>query len=246
MKARYLIIIVITIKSLLIGACSGQGGNSEANVNKVNTSKSKNPVTINAEVFSGKLDELLTLEMAANASGFEASKATKQHENNAHKAFGGTPKPPRECNYYWDNGRKRTISVGDNTMQVPRKDLVGINWVSNTTLERFQRNYGALSDQQKRDATKQLEEEASKKASEDIQIADQKMMEIGSDMIQNLKAEVVTGVGNAAVWYENANELKVFHNGLTFALLVDISDDNGLNKAKSIDLANTIIREKLQ
>ncbi len=239
MNFRFL--IIIAIKSLLISACSGQGGNTDAN-----SDQAKNATAINAADFSGKLDELLTLEMAAKISGFEASDAAKVHENNTHKAFGGTPKPPRECNYYWENGRIRNVSAGGNTMQVPRKDQVGINGVSNTTLERFQRNYGPLSDQQKRAATKQLEEEASKKGSVDNQSADQKMLETGTDMIKNLKAEEISGVGNAAVWYENTNELKVFYNGLIFALVVDISDDKNLNKSKSIELANMIIMEKLQ
>lgn len=239
-------LIIITINSLLISACSGQGGDSESNFNKAKASQSKTTSTINAEDFSGKLDELLTLEMAAKVSGFEASDATKVHENNAHKAFGGTPKPPRECNYYWENGRIRNVSAGGNSMQVPRKDQIGINGVSNTTLERFQRNYRALSDQQKRAATKKLEEEASKKGSVDNQSADQKILETGTEMIQNLKAEEISGVGNAAVWYENTSELKVFYNGLIFALVVDISDDKNLNKSKAIELANLIIMEKLQ
>lgn len=243
---NYKFLIIITIKSLLIGACSGQGGDSESNFNKAKASQSKNIATIKAEDFVGKLDELLTLEMASKVSGFEASKATKVHENNTHKAFGGTPKPPRECNYYWENGRIRNVSAGGNSMQVPRKDQVGINSVSNTTLERFQRNYGPLSEQQKSAATKQLQEEAPKNANADKQAADQKMLETGTEMIQNLKAEEISGVGNAAVWYENTNELKVFYNGLIFALVVDISEDKNLNKVKSIELANMIILEKLQ
>lgn len=233
-------LIIITIKSLLISACSGQGSNAGAN-----SDPAKKAATINADDFSGKLDELLTLEMAAKVSGFKASDATKVHENNTHKAFGGTSKPPRECNYYWENGRVRIVSTGGNSMQVPRKDQVGINSVSNTTLERFQRNYGPLSEQQKRAATKQLEEEASKKGSADNQAADQEMLETGTAMIQNLKVEEISGVGNAAVWYTNTNELKVFYKGLTFVLVVDVSDDNDLNKSKSIELANMIISEKL-
>lgn len=239
-------LIIITIKSLLISACSGQGGNGDSTSDPAKSTQPKNNSAINAENFVGKLDELLTLEMAAKVSGFEASEATKVHENNTHKAFGGKPKPPRECDYYWENGRIRNVSAGGNSMQVPRKDQVGINSVSNTTLERFLRNYGPLSDQQKSAATKKLQEEASKTGNADNQDADHKMLETGTEMIQTLKAEEISGVGNAAVWYENTNELKVFYNGLIFALVVDISEDKNLNKVKSIELANMIILEKLQ
>jgi hypothetical protein len=71
------------------------------------------------------------------------------------------------------------------------------------------------------------------------------MAEVGTGMINNLQAEEISGVGEAATWYEKSNELKVFYNGLTFALVVDISDNKSLNRNKSIELANLIINKKL-
>jgi hypothetical protein len=203
--------------------------------------------SINAADFAGKLDELLTLEMAVKVSGFDASKVIKEHGNKASAAFGGEKKPPRECNYLWENGRTRTITVGGNTMNAPYKDKVGINSVSNTTLERFKRNYGVMTDEQKLAANKQLEEETAKtKPDGTSNAADKKMAEVGTGMINNLRAEEISGVGEAATWYENFSELKVFYNGLTFALVVDISDNKRLNRNKSIELANLIISEKLK
>lgn len=64
----------------------------------------QNEPTLNAADFAGRLDELLTLEMAAEISGFDASKAEKEHENKTSAIFGGEKKPPRGCNYLWDNG----------------------------------------------------------------------------------------------------------------------------------------------
>ncbi len=44
---------------------------------------------LNAADFSGKLDELLTLEMVVKVSGFDAAKVIKEHGTNLHIAFGG-------------------------------------------------------------------------------------------------------------------------------------------------------------
>jgi len=205
-----------------------------------------NNTTISAENFAGKLDQLLTLEMAAQVSGFDAAKAIKEHENKAGKAFGNEAKPPRECNYLWENGRTKTITMGANNVQAQVKDKVGINWVSNTTLERFKRNYPVLSAEQKTEAAKKLDEEHQKSNGSGSSEADKKVSEVGSDMVSSLQTEEVRGTGEAAVWYANSNELKVFHKGLTFALVVDISDDKKINKEKAIELANIIISEKLK
>lgn len=201
---------------------------------------------INAADFAGKLDELLTLEMAVQVSGFDASKVIKEHGNKASAAFGGERKPPRECNYLWENGRQKTVTVGGNTIKTNYKDVIGIKSVSNTTLERFKRSYGALTDEQKMAANKQMDEQTAKATTDGANSeANKQMAKVGTGMINNLQAEEISGVGEAATWYENSNELKVFFNGLTFALVVDISDNKSLNRNKSIELANLIISKKL-
>lgn len=224
-------------------SCSGK---STANDTKITqnelTTQVKKPVELNADDYAGKLDELLTLEMASGVSGFEASKATKEHDNKASAIFGGEKKLPRECNYLWENNRTRAVTVGATTINAPYKDKVGINSVSNTTLERFQRNYGVLTDDQKKAAIQNLEEEVAKRES----TGTQQMSEVGKSMVTNLQVEKITGVGEAASWYPNSNEIKVFYGGLTFALVVDISDDKSVNKTKSITLAQQIINKQLK
>ncbi len=238
--------IIPVLYLLFFISCSASGTKQEGTKvqNAISATVMKTTV-IDATDFAGKLDELLTLEMAAQVSGFDASKAIKEHENKTSAIFGGEKKPPRECNYLWENGRSRAITVGGNTINAPYKDKVGINSVSNTTRERFQRNYGVLTDDQKKAATQKLEEEASKREATGTQ-ADQQMTEVGKSMVINLQVEEVSGVGEAASWYPNSNEIKVFYSGLTFAIVVDISDEKSLNKAKSIALAQQIINEKFK
>lgn len=201
----------------------------------------QNEPALKAADYAGKLDELLTLKMAANISGFDPSNATKEYENKASVVFGGEKKPPRECIYLWDNGRTRAVTIGGNTVNAQYKDRVAIHSVSNTTLERFKRNYGPLTEEQKQAAAKKLEEESGNNSNT---ATDQKMKQVGTGLVLNLQAEEITGVGEAATWYENSNELKVFIRGLIFSVVVDISDDKNVNRKKSIQLANTIIQTK--
>ena len=202
----------------------------------------QNEPELKAADFAGRLDELLTLKIVAEISDFDASKAEKEYENKFQAAFGGTNKPPRECNYLWDNGRTRTLTMGGHTVNAPYKDKVAIHSVSNTTIERFKRMYGALTTEQKQAAAKKLEEEADKKSNS---ATSQNLTHMGTGMIQNLQAESISGVGEAATWYENSNKLIVFYKGLIFSVEVDISDDKMVNRKKSIELSKKIIEQKL-
>lgn len=243
---KRIIYFLPTLGLLILLSCSSNGkANEKKSTQNAVSTQEKKSVTLNADNYSGKLDELLTLEMAAQVSGFDASKATKEHDNKASAIFGGEKKPPRECNYLWENGRTRAITVGGNTINAPYKDKVGINSVSNTTLERFQRNYGVLTDDQKKAAAQKLEEEAANREKGQTE-AGQQMTGVGKTMITNLQVELITGVGEAASWYPNSNEIKVFYGGITFAIVVDVSDDKSVNKAKSIALAQQIINDKLK
>src|SRR5690606_21914535 len=152
-----------------------------------------------------------------------------------------------ECNYLWKNDRIRTTKVGSHTITSPYKDKVGIKSVSNITLERFKQSYEVLTDEQKTAARKKLEEVAANNQSEQTKTQiEKKVMDVGTGIINNLQPELITGVGEAATWYPNYSELKVLYNGLTFALVVDISEDKSLNRSKSMELAKMIIEEKLK
>lgn len=225
---------------------TGKGIMTEATALKATIHAAFQSDPIKATDFEGKLDELLTLEMAAAITGFETSKATKEHGNKTDAIFGSTKKGPRECSYLWNNGRTRTVRAAEKTMNVAWKDKVSIKSVSNTTLERFRRNYGVLTDAEKQVAADKLRTEAGAHQPERCTTdADAQVMEVGTGLIAGLKAEEIGGVGEAATWYANSNEIKVFYNGLIFALVVDISDNPALNREKSIELAKMIIREKL-
>ena len=219
---------------------------SDSNTKKSVSSKVEKSSTLKADDFKERLDELLTLEMAAKVSGFDASKAMKEYENKTGALFGDKDAPPSECNYFWDNGRTIDIKVSQGTMNIPYKDRLGIKSVSNTNLEDFKQRYGVLTEEQQALASKKLAEAANKnKPEKEKTEAEKKTMDVGTGIINKLQPEEIAAVGDAATWYPNFSELKVLYRGLLFALEVDISDDKNINRAKSIELANMIIAEKL-
>ena len=230
---------------LTTSGANGNGLKAEATAREtIHPVAQKGP--IKATDFEGKLDELLTLEMASAVTGFETAKAIKEHGNKTDAIFGSAKKAPRECSYLWNNGRTKVVEAGGRTMNVAWKDKVSIKSVSNTTLERFRRNYGVLTDEEKQLAADKLRAEAVANQTEKSKPETAgKVMEVGTGLIAGLKAEEIGGVGEAATWYANSNEIKVYYNGLLFSLVVDISDDPELNREKSIELAKMIIREKL-
>lgn len=247
-KTMKTLAFILITPTLLFLSCETKSSASDATkASKAVSSAAEKARPIDAADFKGKLDELLTLEMAARVSGFDASKATKVHENKTAAMFGDKDASPRECNYLWKNGRIRTITVGGQTINGSYKDKVGIKLVSNTTLERFKQSYRVLTDEEKAAAGRKLEEEANKNQPEQMKTeTGKKMMDVGTGIINNLQPEEMSGVGEAATWYPNFSELKVFYNGLSFALVVDISEDKSLNRKKAIELAEMIINERLK
>lgn len=238
------ILAFILMIPVLLLSCDTKS--SDSDTTKSSSSIAEKSGSINAADFKKSLDELLTLEMAAKLSGFEASKATKDYENKTGAMFGDENAPPRECNYLWDNGRTVNMKAGGKTMNLPKKDRVGIKSVSNTSLKNFTRSYGVLTKEQKERASKKLVEEANKNQSNQVKTeAEEKMLDVGTGILNKLEPEVIEVVGEAATWYPNFSELNVFYRGLMFVLVVDISDDINLNKHKSIELAKMIIEEKL-
>ncbi|CAH8285000.1 hypothetical protein EV196_101134 [Mariniflexile fucanivorans] len=56
----------------------------------------------------------------------------------------------------------------------------------------------------------------------------------------------VENVGESAYWNPNKNHLEVYYNGVSFTLQVDISNNDILDKEKTIALAKLIIEERIK
>ena len=63
---------------------------------------------------------------------------------------------------------------------------------------------------------------------------------------KGLSFDEIKGVGDYAVWNNKHKELKVFYKGLEFQITAELSDDEKINKQKSIETAKQIINQKLK
>lgn len=179
---------------MLLFSCKGNGQNT-------------NPLTANDDLeaavltsenqleFSGDYNDLLTLEMASQIAGLDASKANKTHTMKGMLA--------ETLRYYWENGRE--VVVDGSTF--PRVDRVQLNWVDGE--------------------------------------ADMDSFLEFVDLKKNTEFTKVIGVGESAYWNPYKNYLDVYYKGISFRLEVDVSNDDALDKEKTIALAKEIITEKL-
>jgi len=248
MKMKKLILACVTLL-LLATSCDG---NKNEQKDTLETDL-KNVINEHAKVaddFIGKLDELLTLEMAAAASGYPAAEAKKRPDSEAEKKINKI-----SISYTWQKtNRTKVVKVMGRKIDAPRPDVVELSWVKNTTLEGFKKeNHNPTADELAQTSAeidkKTTELNQQGKASKD---ATDKAAEIGKDAMKNFSVEEVTGVGEYAVFTNTkfagmpVRELVVYYNGLSFKLMVDLSDDAKINDEKAIALAKQIIKEKLE
>ena len=230
---------LFTLSILVLGACS----EAEHETNTSMNDQLDQVIGLSESEFTGKLDELLTLEMAATTSGLPKESAAVEY-NQVLK----NPKT-HSLSYNWESDRKQTITVSGRSFEVPKNDRVEISWVGNTTLEEFKRNYHNPTEEELRNAeaamdAKMNELEKDGKATKEQTEAARGMAD---GFMANFHVSEISGLGDYAVWIDRkqSQELKVFYKGLEFQLIVDLSDDQAANKKKAIALARRVITEKL-
>ena len=197
-----------------------------------------------ADEFNGKLDQLLTLEMASEISGYASTEAQKDY-NQVLK----NPATHSVC-YRWKKGRNQQIKnpINGKMMDVPADDFIQLSWVKNTTLKEFKFNYHTPTAEELANADKAMHEKANEMQQQGKADASQAEMAKGmaSEMAKGLSFDEIKGVGDYAVWNNKYKELKVFYKGLEFQITAELSDDEKVNKQKSIETAKKIINQKLK
>ncbi|GEM_PF-2690174 len=242
---------IIALASIFLFAfsCEGdkKGNNStmEDELNQIIDEK-----VILAEEFEGKLDELLTLELAAETSGYPAAEAKKQPDSEMEKKYNKF-----SISYTWDKSKRmQTIEVMGRKIEAPKPDRIQLSFVRNITLEAFKReNHNpteAEIEQANGAVDKKMQElNADGKANKD-QTDTAKGM--ANKAMKNFSVEEVDGVGDYAVFANTkfagvpSRDLRVFYKGISFHLEVDLSDDQSANDKKAVELAQKIINQKLQ
>ncbi|GHB26247.1 hypothetical protein [Mongoliitalea lutea] len=222
---------------LAVDTCSGDKKSNESLSSEIESSIAKIGIK-NAEKYSGKLDDLLTLEIAAKVTGNDLSTAEKDYS----QVF-EDPKT-HSVSYGWTNGRKLITDLGFTTIETDKSDMVSLSWVSTMSPENFKAMYREITDEDIQNAQAAMEQRVNE-GNLDPEAKKLAMEMAAGFMERDNTREWIDGVGDMAVWIPADKSLKVFNQGLTFSLFADISDDNAINRAAAIDISKLIIKEKL-
>lgn len=233
MKYTYMFTKIFVLL-LLLGHTSCQSSsqnNQEADNNPVADLQIQN-ATLNADLYKGKLDELLTPEIAASTAGKEVGLAEKSVSSIAVKyEFGKSGRKKKQLNIEYET-----------------TNMVELKFVQDFTLENFKQMYHTPTEEELKRANEAMTAKLAELEKEGKANSQQTGMagDMANTMGKNLTFEEVNGVGEYAVWNNRDKQLHVFYKGIGFQLQVDAYADEATNKAKAIEAANTIINEKLK
>ncbi|HQA73427.1 hypothetical protein [Flavobacterium sp.] len=199
---------------------------------------------LKAEDFKDKIDELLTLEMAAQASGLPETEATKKHNTTVMESV----------KYEWKSDRTKKVAINGQTINVPATNYIELSWVKNTTLQQFKHDYHNPTAEELQKASSAMDKKANELNAEGKASKEQTdaANNIAKNSISKFKVEEVPNLGDYAVFVNSGimgvstRDLKVFYKGLSFTLEVDLSDNAANNDKKAIETAKMIINQKLK
>ncbi len=242
MKAKsYLSIMMISVATL---SCSGETKSSDTDVvGKMNEAVDES-LGKSIDKYSGKLDELLTLEIASEAIGYNDAEAKKDYNQ--------TLKNPatHSLAFRWKKGRQKSIKnpITGGSMDIPTDDFVEISWVRSTTLKEFKHNYHMPTAEELANADKAMNTKMKEMESDGKITKEQSSSAKGlaTALGAGLSYDEVPGVGDYTVWNNKDKQLKVFYKGLEFQIMVEAGNDESVNRQKSVEVAKKIIQEKLK
>lgn len=201
--------------------------------------------------YAEKLDELLTVDLAAEVAGAPKDEAGKKYSK--------IMKSPdyHSVTYEWKSDRIKTVNAAGFSVDVPEKNVVELKGIKKMKREYFDLSRRKVTDEQtdamNREIDKALE---GKSGNEKINERLKKLDELGVDKetqkqmtgaMTGMFAEVakayapVEGVGEAASWNSVENCLYVFNNGVEMAVIVNISADESVNKDKAVLLMRKLM-----
>lgn len=238
---------LIALASIFLFAFSCEGDKKTEQLDSLETEmvESLEATGLKAEDFKGKIDELLTLEMAAEVSGLPEIDAKKKYSK-----FSSL----ESLKYEWKSNRNKKVSINGQYINVPANNTIELSWVKNTTLEQFKHDYHNPTVEEIKNAEVAMNNKANELNVEGKASKDQtdKANSIAKSSISKFKVEEVPNLGTYSVFVNSGimgvttRDLKVFYKGLSFTLGVDLSDDVQFNDKKAIETAKMIIDQKLK
>lgn len=247
--------------ALVCGAC-GQGTDNSGNAQKIGgidvseaISKAENRRVADPAASGGntcllgyqeKYDQLLTKALVLEATGFDESKLNVKYAK--------IMKPEHHSvNYTFDNQRVRE----KNGYKLPFKDNVQLGGIKAMSLTQFRDSYRAVTKEEDEALDQVLQDmEEGNVSDPDAKQAVENLEKAGVDKETSKKAtgtlrnafkkvaegyRTVEGIGDAAVWNVETEELIVLDNGVKFELQVDVKDRTEGNREVAVALARKLL-----
>ncbi len=239
----------ILLGSLLLISC-GQKNTSEATASEIMETSSASVSSSNGNcllAYQDKYDQLLPLENIQKHFTTDWKSTKKTYILNKNPKY----RNHDTYTYSWPSERTRTMEIAGRKLTVPIDNRVGLTWVGDdlykmskkkSDLENFQSFYRTPT----KEELERAFEEADKRVGEQKDVSkDQKnaAMGLAKGMAAQAKFEQVSGIGDAAAWKPNDNELVVLVGGLTFQVIADVSSDANSNLELAKKLALEVLKK---
>lgn len=201
--------------------------------------------------YSDKLDQLLTLQQAADFTQLPTGSAKADYsrimKNPAYHSI----------KYSWESDRKRNMKELGVNVDVPVKNMVELHGIKESSLKNFQFSHRKPTEEQLKQRDEQLDKAFSGKSENksvnekleklDKMGVDQKTQKAAVSSMSGtftkvaLAYEDVPGLADAAAWNGVSRCLYALDNGVELSLTVDLSDDDKVNKEKAIELMKQLL-----
>ncbi len=194
--------------------------------------------TKSLDKYTGKLNELLTVEMAAKVTGYNAAEAIENYNQNISPKY-------HSIAYNWDLGRTRIMKVGAMDIEVPVMELVQLDGLALTSKQDFEYMNRELTEEDLKNLDQAMNAKMEEKVADGTLSKDQSKMagDLGKGMMGDLSREKVSGVGELAVWMPGQSSLSVYEDGMTFIVRVNVNGDLETSKSKAAILAKEILQK---
>ena len=247
----------VILGALFVFSCGGNASDKpkETTVSDSKESKNTDPDAKGGNTcllgYSDKLDQLLSLDAAANFTGLPANAAKVTYSNVMKNTANHSIK------YSWIGDRKRSMKDLGMDMVLPVKDHIELSGIKENSVTQFKQSHRAptakeLSQRDKavndafdgKSGNKEIDEKVEKLDKMNVDKSTQKGV---AQNMGNMFAKVamayenVSGLGDAASWNSFERKLYVLDNGVEIALTVDLSADEAVNKEKAIAILKQLL-----
>ncbi len=228
-KKMFKALILLNMILFLSISCgkSSDKASSASSLKEKSTSKSSDNCL---EPYYAKPENIFSKEMVAKYVDFQGSEveyltlAEKLNQEELSKGYLGIASVDAEWKI---NGQKHNVSLGS----ISKVNL----YKSKTLVDRFYSKYHTRTPEEQAALTKALDKEVEKKTT------DENAKNVTDGIGMNFKYLKIDGLGDAAVWEQKVNDLKVLVGNYQFTVHVKLNQGNDFDLEKAKLIAQAVI-----